>query len=98
MSRTVKLLDLEFTVIDDDGSGWAAGAMGRADLKNSKIHICSEMEKGMKDSVLLHEVLHIIADIQGVEMSEQDTSCIASGFYSLIVSNKDLIKGMFKEW
>ena len=92
--KQIKLLDINFTFHVEDPSLWSECALGRAYLKEAKILVASGMNKDMEDSTLIHELVHMISDIQGLDLDEMQVSALGVGVYSLIKNNKELLSEM----
>jgi len=77
---------------NEEGPGiWNQTAFGVACLGKQQILINPEISGDMLHCTVIHETLHIIADIQNVELSEQDVCNLSIGLYSLIRNNPKLI-------
>lgn len=64
----------DYTYYEDDPSYWNHTKWGWGDAHKSEIHIRSDMAKHMKQSTLLHEVLHqimIINDLERLSMEQE---------------------------
>lgn len=93
MVDSVKLLNHTFSIVLDDTLS-ETGQMGRASLRKCTIKLNSDMVKDALASTLLHELVHMIADINSMDLKEQDVDNIASGFLSLLKDNKDILEGL----
>jgi len=95
--RKIKILDLLIEVEESSPGLWIDGAMGRTHLLESKIVLNSSLKKDLKDSTLIHEVLHLVSDIQGTGLTEERVTAVATGFYSFLMNNKEEVESLYEE-
>lgn len=93
----MKLLDLEFAIVEENAVGWAPHVLGVADIIESRILLREGLQKDMRDQTLVHEVIHLIADITGVPLSEDQTRQMTAGVYSFMVNNPELMMDIIGE-
>lgn len=86
---TITILNHTFEVRDEDPSIWADSAMGRACLIEQVITINNRLAPGSKLTTFLHEIVHMICDIQSVELSETQISALSVGIQSLLVESEN---------
>lgn len=67
-----------------------AGVAGTAGLREEVI--CLALEEGSWMQTLVHELVHIIADLFRIDLQEDDVERLAQGLHSVMVDN-----GMFNE-
>lgn len=94
----MKLLNMNIDIIEEDGTAWAPNTLGVADMVNSRILLREGMKKDLRDSTLVHEAIHMIADIIGVPLDEEQTRQMTAGFYSLVVDNPGIIADMIENY
>lgn len=88
----IKILDVDFKIIRETSGAWSERGMGRASLKKGEISIDQTMPKSVQDSTLIHEVVHMIANILDIDMNEQDVSNISAGVYSFMRNNGGVVE------
>lgn len=74
---------------------WASGAMGRSSIKDGIITINPEMRTDIQHSVLIHEVIHFIADSNGLREiidKEHIIAVLGCHIHSFMRDNKGIIK------
>jgi hypothetical protein len=81
------ILSHEFKVTFDNGGVWSSDGMGRASLKSQTIHIDDTMPDDTKKTTLIHEVLHILSDMNHLGLTEEQVSSLSIGLYSVMKSN-----------
>lgn len=91
MNKTIRVLDHDIKVVFSDPEAWAEDAMGRCDMKRGEILINSTIDKGMQGSTFMHELVHMIADMNNIEISEQSVDGFALGMTSFIRNNPKFI-------
>ena len=79
------------TTIDVGGQTWRLetfesqsrqdGAMGRSDSKMGVIRICRDIQGDVKDVTIIHEWLHGLLDVYGLEHPEALVSVIANELF-----------------
>lgn len=87
----IEVLDHTVIVKFDDPEGWASDGMGRCDMKNGTIHINSTMNKDAQGSTFMHELVHLIADMNSIELSEQSVDGLSLGLLSFIKNNANFV-------
>lgn len=90
----IDILSHPFTVHKENPNEWDASAMGRSFVKTQTIRIDDTMPKEAQDSTLIHETFHILVDMLGLELSENQVCALATGWYSFMRSNPELIREM----
>jgi len=93
---TLKLLSHEIQVVIEDPGDWAEGSMGRANLMQQKVHINSSMPKDARDSTLIHELVHLISDMNSLELTEIHVDVISTGFFSFLRDNSELVYSLLE--
>lgn len=96
---TLQLLDHAYTLIETTSGDWTGVGMGQSSMFNGKIMIQSTMPHDMRNSTIIHEIVHQISDILdlGIGEREDTVSGIAVGVYSFIKNNPELIREMLNK-
>lgn len=90
---TIKLLSHDISIIVESPVAWGHDtSMGRADIKTQTIRISDRLSDGIALNTLIHEILHLIANLNDIELSETQVGVIATGLFTLIQDNPELIK------
>jgi hypothetical protein len=79
------LLSMVIEVVEEDPSDWAPNALGRSSTIKGRISIRKGLPEDILLETVLHEVIHMIADvtaigIRGDETSVSVLSCALSSF------------------
>ena len=72
-----RICGIDISVEVTDPSLWAENAMGRTSQKSDKILICSGMTKETTNSTNVHEVVHMILDMNGFHEATGDEKMVA---------------------
>ena len=89
--KTVHFLDRTFSLEMSDPGSIEPNACGRAQASTGIIWVNSTMTPEAIASTLIHEVIHLIAYLQGVDLKEEQITALETGIFSFIRSNKELI-------
>ncbi len=90
-STKIKLLEHTISVDFEPPGTWANDGMGRCSLSNCMIKVSSTMPHDSQCSIFLHELTHMIADMQGIELTEQSIDGMSLGMLSFIRNNAQFI-------
>ena len=75
---------------------WAYGAMGRSSIKDGVITINKDMRGDIRHATILHEILHFIADTNGLMQStldqEHTISVLACSLHAFMRDHGALVK------
>ena len=66
------------------------GLIGTADFNRQLISINSDHTEQTKKVALIHEVLHIISETYGLDLSEHQVKILTHGVISVLSENKNL--------
>ncbi len=88
----IRLLCHDVKVVVEDPKMWSVAGLGRTSLKLMEIALNEDMPNDIRHSVLLHEITHLIADMNSVELTEPQIDAISIGFFSLLQDNHELIR------
>ena len=70
--------------------------MGRCSILQLEIQINKHLPPHLQSSTLIHEIIHMIADLGSVELTEQSVDALALGMYSFIKENPKLVAKLIK--
>ena len=93
---TIKLLSHKITLKVNDPSMWLESGMGRCYLPKLEILINKDMPPDIQGSTLIHELLHMIADMNSLKITEQQVDTMSLGIYSFIKENPKIIDSIIK--
>lgn len=88
---TIRLFSHEIRVIVESPAHWSEGGMGRASLIDQTIRLNDALPNDTRHSTLLHEVIHLISDLTGVELSEVQVDAVTQGMFTLLKDNPELV-------
>ncbi len=87
----INLLSHKITLKLESPGNWSFDGMGRASIKDLVININENMPIDSLQSVLLHEVMHLISDMCDIELTEAQVSATSLGMFSFMRGNPELI-------
>lgn len=61
------------------------------------ILVSADAQDQAQKSTVMHELVHFIGDVYGLDLSEQTEATLASAFFSLIRENDELVTWMCKQ-
>jgi len=90
-----RICGTDVTVTEADPAIWATSGMGRGDAKQATILICKGMPDDVKKATLIHEVIHIILDMNGFseETNNEKMVCVLSNGLYAWMKDTDILKG-----
>lgn len=83
----MKILGIEYTIKQVDWMDRLQTQMGAFDAISSEITICSRMNNDVKNSTLLHEIIHGIDNAVGTKLTEEQVEALASGLFAVCKEN-----------
>ena len=89
--KTIKILSQEVEVKESNPQEWSDNGMGRSSTKDNRILINKDMPDDAKTNTLLHEVIHMIANMNSIELNETAVSVLANGLFSFMRENKKVV-------
>ena len=95
-ANKLNLLDCKIDLVYEDAEHWSQGSLGRCNMKRSSIHLSSQMADDMSNMTLLHELIHMIADMNSIDLSEQSVDGLAIGMMSFLKGNPEMVKNITK--
>jgi len=87
MSMTIKVIDHEITVKIEDPWSWDLNKVGNSNFAKGIIIVDGSMPVDAIRSTFLHELIHIIAALNSIELTEQSVDGLAIGIHSFIKNN-----------
>ena len=75
--KKLRICGIDVDLVLSAPEDWASGGMGRSCQVNNRITIRPGMSKDVEGGVGLHEVLHMIADMNELESIKRDETTIA---------------------
>ena len=93
-TKTLSICSLPVSLVREDPGEWVDNGMGRSLLKDGKILVNSSMPDDTQLWTIVHESLHHIDDMNGLDLSEQVISTMATGVFDFIKQNPEIIKGI----
>lgn len=96
MSTKIKLLSHDIALKVSDPGTWEANGMGRCSLLRLEIQVNKHMPPHAQGSTLVHELIHMIADMHSVELTEHQVDSLALGVFSFIRENPKLVAKLTK--
>ena len=97
MIKKINIMGHEFKVKYENPRPWACNAMGRMDELTNTICVNSELPQSQQEATLIHEIVHVIFSTNGIDVSEEVVTVLASGLYEIIATNNIKIKGLNDE-
>lgn len=95
MEKTIKILSHKVKVIKNSPGNWSQGGLGRAYIKDGQILLNADQAEDTLKSTLVHEIVHYVADLLSLELSEQQVDGIAMGMFTVLKDNPDITKESF---
>lgn len=68
---------------------------GQIDYQKNRILIRASNTQAQSECTLIHEVLHGISDMYGIEMSEETVTRLANALYTMLCDNYCVIRRCF---
>ena len=90
----LKILSHDYDVLLNSPGDWERNGMGRACSKSQRINLDKDMGKDTIVSTLYHEVIHIISDMNHLELSEAQVSGLSIGLFSVLKDNEALLESI----
>lgn len=69
---------------------------GHYDPARLEVAVLAELPPTRRLASLLHEVVHAVADMMAVEVSERDVDCLAEGLAQVLVANGLLRRSLLR--
>ena len=87
----------EYKVIRDKGLENNHGVLGSCSLRTDKIFLDGDMSISHQEDVLFHEILEAINHFNELKLNHEYITCIAQNFYSILKTNKLIVKDILKK-
>ena len=87
---TYRICGIDVGLDYSDPGDWASGGMGRSCQVTNRITLRKGMDADVEGAVLLHEVIHMILDMNGLEditKNETAVSVLANGLNAFFRDN-----------
>lgn len=91
---TLRICGIDINLVFSAPDDWAPGGMGRSSQINSRITIRKGLQDDTEIGVILHEVLHMIADmneLKHIQDDETTISVLAHSLNAFLSDNADTI-------
>ena len=95
----MRLCGCDVEIEEQDPGAWSGSGMGRSAIMHGKVVLRRDMPVTVKNSTLVHEVLHMIADMNGMSdltNNEIAISVLATGMHAWMRDNKQLVEEVSK--
>lgn len=91
---TIRILALDIKIVEEPPGEFTEDSMGRSSLMRGQITLRKDLPEGIKMQTLLHEIIHMIASMNDLELndSEVEVSTLASGLLALFRDNPGLAR------
>ena len=86
----IKIAGLNYKILDKDDSDMN-GTIGLANFNTQEIWINKAHTEQTRSLARIHEVLHIIEQAYGIELTEKQVTILAHGITACINDNKHLL-------
>ena len=90
-SFKMKILEHEIDVQFESPDIWAENGMGRCSFKKGALGVDHNMPHDVQCSIFMHELVHLIGEINSIELTEQTIDGVAIGLLSFIKNNPEFI-------
>jgi len=86
----IRLCGVDVDIVFSDPADWAGGGMGRSSEINSRITLRPNMNKDVEAGVLLHEIIHLIADMNNLAFrnDEVQVTVLANALNAFLRDNE----------
>lgn len=87
-SFTLKAYGLSWDVRVLDKHPDLKGHVGTCDAEKCEIIIGKKYKEGQQRSILLHEIIELVVEVNGLSLNENCVKALESGLYHIIHDNK----------
>lgn len=70
------------------------GSMGRCDEKKGSIVVAEDMPPGVRESTLLHEIVHAVSGMLQVGLNEKQVGALSAGLFTVRHNGKRMWRGV----
>ena len=89
----IRIMSVEIDLVENDPGIWERGAIGRASFKHGQIFIAENIPETTKMQTLMHEVVHVIADMNDLpHMDDAMVSGLSNPLFDFMRQNPELVK------
>ena len=84
-----KICGMNVAVETSDPADWSTNGMGRSDHTKNKITLRAGMPHDLEGNTLIHEVIHMIADMNSLAVGSDEVavSALANGLFAFLRDN-----------
>lgn len=93
----IKVLGHNIKVELDSPGDWSEYGLGRANLLTQTIKLNEALKDDARNVTLLHEIIHLVSDMNAMELTESQVSTLATSLYTIVNENTDLITFKLKK-
>jgi len=96
-TETMRICGHTVTVITESPKAWSTNGIGRSDTGKAMILLKDDLPDEVRQSTLLHEIIHMIADMNalpGLTDSETTVSVLANALFAWMRDNKEAVAVM----
>jgi len=96
-----RICGVDVDVIISDPSLWSTNGMGRSSQVDSKIFLRDGMPPDVMKSTNVHEVIHMILDMNGFSEQTNNEALVATlsnGVTAWIRDNREMVKAWIYDW
>lgn len=86
----MRLCGMDIDICFEDRSLWAQNGMGRSSTLDGKILVRNDMPITVQHSVLIHEIVHFIADSNNIDLSEGAVNVLAINIHAALRDNPQI--------
>lgn len=94
-SKQMRLCGHDVQIVVREPGNWESNGMGRASSMTCEILLNPAMNESAMHGTFLHEMVHLIADMNGMSNAVRDettVSVIANSFYAWMRDNHELVR------
>ncbi len=89
----IKIISIEFELIESSPGMWNRGAMGRSHYGDCKILLDENLPENVKMQTLMHEIVHMIYQMNDLpHMDEATISGLSNPLFDFLRQNPELVK------
>jgi hypothetical protein len=99
--KTFKLCGCDIGYQFDDPSVWSVTGMGRSDPIHGTIHLRRDLDADQAVVTLMHEIIHMVLDMNGFRQQSQDealVSVLSNTLVAMLRDNPMMVKGWQEVW
>lgn len=89
---TVRILGFAFTVTEEDSKHFTGTHDGSIEYGPQVITVAADVQGDRAREVLVHEVLHGVANATDIELTEHQVTALSRGLYAVVRDNPDLVR------